>query len=151
MASGQKLMRLCRLREIEEEQSWLELERALDIRNRLERELKRAAEQDLATKREFADCVSVDDRPGRVGATLAADLAGRTRKNLATSLSEWDAMVAELRENFLQRRTRRQQIDTLVGAMKREAETLVTRRAQQMLDDWYVRRNQKVTIGSDRD
>ena len=146
MASQKKLIRLRRLREIEEEQSRLELERAVVVRNRLERDLEQAVEQQLRDKQEFVACVSVDDRPGRTGATIAAGLTGRMRSSLASHLRDWDRTVTELREEYLLRRIGRQQIETLVGAMRRDEETVAGHRAQQMLDDWYGRRNQKVPM-----
>ncbi len=150
MASQKKLIRLCRLREIEEEQSRLELERAVAVRNRLERALELAVEQEFQTKREFGESVWVYDQPGRTGATLAAGLAGMQRQNLAKRRNQWDLTVAGLREDYLQRRIGHQQIESLVSALKRKDETVAANRAQQMLDDWYRRRNQKAAIGPDR-
>ena len=149
MATRKKLVRLCHLREIEEEQSRLELERAVVVRNRLERDLGQTSELELRMKQEFVDFVSVDDRPGRTGATLAVGLAGRQRLNLAKYLSEWDLTVAALRNDYLRRRTGRLQIESLIGAMKRKEETEAAHRAQQMLDDWFGRRSPKVAKGTD--
>lgn len=134
------LNRLLRLRELEEEQSRLELELAVAERNRAQQEIALAARRQALGRSNFAAGIVEQNRLARAAGLFEAEEAHRQRLRLHPQLEAADAAVARQQAEFLLRRTGRRQVETLVENEHDKAEIEAGRRAQQMLDDWYGRR-----------
>jgi flagellar export protein FliJ len=143
MAVQRILRRLQRLRELEEEQSRLELEAAVGNRNRVAQELAAAVQQQIQGRTDFVNGISEEDASGRTGAVIEIEQARRQRLRIEPRLEAADIEVAKQREEFMARRTGRQQVETLVDQERKTEREEAGRRAQQMLDDWYGRRGPK--------
>ena len=141
------LSRLLRLRELEEEQSRLELELAVAERNRAQQEIALAAQRQVLGRRNFAAGIVEQNRLARAAGLFETEEARRQRLHLHPQLEAADAEVARQQAEFLQRRIGRQQVETLVENERGRAEVEAGRRAQQMLDDWYGRRKAKEKLG----
>ncbi len=142
MAQKKTLQRLWRLREMEEEQSRLQLERLVTDRNRLQGRLESALSRKLRVRQDFITSVQGSDRPGRSGAAIEMKLAGEKAAALVPLLKAAERELVRGRDAYLQRRTQRRQVETLLVNARRAAETELGRRTQQILDDWYGRKAQ---------
>jgi len=140
MAVRRVLTRLLRLRELEEEQSRIQLESAVGERDRVQEDLARAAEYLTQGRQSFTAGIANRDALGRTGAALETEQARQQRHRILPQLRAAEAEVTRQREEYLLRRTDRQQVETLVENEKKMAAVEAARRAQQMLDDWYGRR-----------
>ena len=141
------LNRLLRLRELEEEQSRLELELAVAERNRAQQEIAFAARRQAQGRRNFAAGIVEQNRLARAAGLLETEEARKQRLRLYPQLEAADTEVARQQAEFLLRRTGRRQVETLVENEHGKAEIEAGRRAQQMLDDWYGRRKAKERPG----
>jgi hypothetical protein len=140
VAVSRPLRRLLRIRNIEEEQSRLALETSLGELNRLERALAATAERDRCGRR----LVEVSARTGELTDRLAGleegRAAGRYRAALAPRIADAELDVAALREEFLARRVKRRQVETLIQEAEAQDAIEAARHGQQALDDWYGNR-----------
>jgi len=134
---------------MEEEQSRLQLERMVADRNCRQAELEAALDRKLNVGREFMASVQGGDRPGRCGAAMEMKLAGKKVVTLLPLLRAAETELLRGRDEYLGRRTQRQQLETLLVNARRAAETEVARRAQQILDDWYGRKTQIARVVAD--
>ena len=141
------LSRLLRLRELEEEQSRLELELAVAERNRAQQEIAFVTRRQVLGRRNFAAGIVEQNRLARAAALFESEEARRQRLRLYPQLEAADAEVARQQAEFLLRRTGRRQVETLVENERGRAEVEAGRRAQQILDDWYGRRKAKERPG----
>ncbi len=140
MSGTRVLQRLLRLRELQEEQSRVELEAAVGNRNRVAQELAAAASRQAQGRRAFMAGIYVQDATGRTACSVEMEQAEKTRPRIAARLEAADAEVARQREVFLAHRISRRQVETLVSAEQAALKEEAARRMQQMLDDWYGRR-----------
>ena len=140
MAKRNVLERLWRLRELEEEQSRLELESGVAERNRVAQELAEVTAEAARNRREFAARLGDSDTAARTGALVELGRARRWQSAIRPQLDKAEADVELRREEFLARRTTRRQVETLLDREREAARIETARRAQQMLDDWYGRR-----------
>lgn len=143
MAKRRVLVRLLRLRELEEELSRVELEAAVGARNRVAAEQAAAAGRQAQARGGFAASLGDRDTAGRTGAVIAMEQARRQQVRIEPRLESADQEVIRQREGYLTRRTGRQQVETLLEREHRTQQEETARRAQQMLDDWYGRRPPK--------
>jgi flagellar export protein FliJ len=148
MAVKKVLERLLRLRELEEEQSRLTLESAVEDRNRIDRELSDAADRQAQGRRTFVAGMSAPDSVGRCGGVMEMEQARRLRQQIAPRLKAAEDEMTRQRDDFLARRTARRQVETLVDEEQQAGRESEARRAQQMLDDWYGRRRPKRILRS---
>jgi len=137
------LARLLRLRGLEEEQSRLELENTAAALGRVEQERAAVTRRQAMGRRVFVTGIEQSDNRCRPAAVIEMELAQRQRAQVDLRLTAIESEVERQRDEFLERRTRRQQVETLVDAARAESEVTAARRAQQMLDDWYGRRGPK--------
>ncbi len=141
------LNRLLRLRELEEEQSRLELELAVAERNRTQQVIALAARRQALGRSNFAAGIVEQNRLARAAGLLEIEDARKQCLRLHPRLEAADAEVARQQAEFLLRRTGRRQVETLAENEQDKAEVEAGRRAQQMLDDWYGRRKTKERPG----
>jgi len=135
------LPRLLRLRQIEEEESRQALEIAAAERNRAECEFARTVEHYAQSRRQFTAGVLRQNSLDRTGALLEMEQADRDRLVALPALHAANSKEARLKTGFLARRTERRQVEALVETQQRKGNAEDMRRVQQMLDDWYGRRN----------
>jgi flagellar export protein FliJ len=141
MANRRVLSRLLRLRELEEEMSRMELESAVGDRNRVAGELAAAVNRQALGRQSFLVSIGDSDTAGRTGSVISMEQARKLSTRIAPRLEAADREVVRRREEFLSRRTGRQQVETLVEREQRTLKEEAARRAQQILDDWYGRRS----------
>jgi len=140
MAKRNVLERLWRLRELEEEQSRLELEAQVGERNHIAQQLAEAIAGAARSRGEFVARLGDSDTAGRTGALVELEQGRRRQTAIRPQLDNAEAAVELRREEFLARRTTRRQVETLLDREREAARVEAARRAQQMLDDWYGRR-----------
>jgi len=140
MAKRQALKRLWRLREMEEEQSRLELEARVVDRNRVAERLATVVEEAVQSRKSFAARLGDPDTVARTAALMELEQARRLQTAIRPHLEQAESEVELRREEFLARRTGRRQVETLLDREEEKAREATARRAQQMLDDWYGRR-----------
>jgi flagellar export protein FliJ len=136
------LTRLLRLRELEEEQTRIQLESAVGDRDRVQEDLAQTADYLTQGRQSFRASVTNRDAMGRTGAVLETEQARQQRLRILPRLQAAEAEVTRQREEYLLRRTGRRQVETLVENEKEMAAVETARRVQQILDDWYGRRGQ---------
>lgn len=140
MAKRNVLERLWRLRELEEEQSRLELEAQVAERNRIAQHLAEVSSGAARSRDEFVARLADLDTAARTGAMVELEQARRGQAAIRPRLEQAETEVEARREVFLTRRTGRRQVETLLDREREAARSETARRAQQMLDDWYGRR-----------
>ena len=136
-----RLLRLLRLRQLEEDQSRQTLEAAVVERDHAQRQFAMAAEHQTLGRRQFVSGVLRQNPLERTGAVLEIERAAREQTRLLPMLEAAEIEVTQRRALFLAQRTDRRQVETLVENERLKSEVEVARRAQQMLDDWYGRRS----------
>jgi flagellar export protein FliJ len=140
MAKRNVLERLWRLRELEEEQSRLELEARVAERSRVAQNLAEISANAAKSRGDFLARLGDPDTAARTGALVELEHARRGQTAIRPRLDQAEAEVELQREEFLARRTGRRQVETLLDRVREAARSETARRAQQMLDDWYGRR-----------
>ena len=143
MARVSQLNRLLRLRELEEDQARLAFEVAAEARQRVVEERKRATERLRDGRDIFLLEAGSADTSRRAGGLAQLEQARRLQARIEPRLAAADAELARQRQEFLNRRIDREQVETLSAEARRAKEIEAGRRAQQMLDDWYGRRIRK--------
>jgi len=141
MARKQVLLRLLRLRELEEEQGRLELESSAGIRDRVDREHQVALAQRSLGRDMFRDGIGTSDIARRNGGIVEIAFANQRRGLLEIRLNAAESELARQRVEFLNLRAARMQVETLADKVKKLEQVETDRRAQQMLDDWYGHRS----------
>jgi flagellar export protein FliJ len=139
------LPRLLRLRELEEEQSRVDLEAAVGQRNKVQQEKLVTRARLQMGRQSFAAGVAEGNAASRTGAVLQVEQARGQEQPLKLRMAAAEAELAQQFAEFLTRRTDRRQVEALVEQQRSRAALETGRRAQQMLDDWYGRRGQKGT------
>jgi flagellar export protein FliJ len=147
MASSKVLPRLLRLRELEEEQSRAELEASVGVRNRAAAELDRAIQRQNQGRVAFASAIERQNSAERTAATLVLGQVLGQRIEAEEVFAVAESEVELRRDAFLLKRMSRQQVETLVEKQVAQAREQTSRRAQQMLDDWYGRKTPRKGTG----
>jgi flagellar export protein FliJ len=143
MPGKRVLQRLLRIRELQEEQSRVELEAAVGHRNRVADELVETKSRQAQGRSAFVAGISDRDRTGRAAGMIEMEQARKEQPRIATRLEAANAKVERQRNEFLEHRTARRQVETLVSAEQAALREEAARRAQQTLDDWYGRRGSR--------
>ena len=140
MPVSRPLRRLLRVRDLEEEQSRLALESALGELNRLERALAATAERDRRGRRLVEISARTGEWEDRLAGLEEGRAADRHRTALAPRVADAELDVAALRQEFLDRRVERRQVETLIRETEARDAIEAGRHSQQALDDWYGNR-----------
>jgi len=138
------LLRLLRIRELEEEQSRVALESALGEVARLEQALAGAAERDRQGRILVTRSAKDGELPDRLAGIEESHAARRRSLLLVPLLESAEKAAASMREDLLRKRVERRQAESLVEEARAEAATEALRREQQGLDDWLRARNWNV-------
>ena len=137
MAVSRSLRRLLHIRNLEEEQSRVELESAIGGLRQLEIALEATGLRACRGRRlvgASAHSGELEDRLAGVEETLAA---GRHAEALKPRIADAQLDVAALRQEYLARRIERRQAETLIEETEARDAVEAGRRGQQALDDWY--------------
>jgi uncharacterized membrane-anchored protein len=137
MAVSRALRRLLRIRELEEEQGRLALESALGELRDLKNDLAATVDRARSGRRLVASSAHSGELPDRLAGLEETRAAGRRTELLGPRIADAENDVAELRQEFLQRRVERRQAATLIRGAEVLDETDAARRGQRTLDDWF--------------
>jgi flagellar export protein FliJ len=146
MAVSRALRRLLRIRNLEEEQNRRALELAVGELNRLESALTATEEKERRGRRWIESSVRAGDPMDRFAGLEEIRAASRHGKALAPRIESQQEDVADLRQEFLDKRVERRQAETMIE--KNEAREAVEndRHGQQSLDDWYSSRRHRNAV-----
>jgi hypothetical protein len=159
------MRRLLRVLEIEEDQSRAALARALADLKRLQTAMAATAERDRAGRRLVAASASTGELADRLAGLEETRAALRHAAALTPRIAEARLATGARQQEFLSKRIERRQAETLIQRAEADEAIEAGRRAQQGLDDWFLRgahraRNaggetsdmaaEKTSIGEDR-
>lgn len=151
MAVSKALLRLLRLRGMEEDRRRLALEEGL-LRLRSLEEARDAASAKDRQGRELMRTSAVSGQLADRVSALAETAAGcRQVQALAPLIAGSEAEGLRLRQEFAERRMQRRQAETLVDETLELDQAESERRSQQALDDWYGSRRFRELNGSKQD
>lgn len=149
------LNRLLKIRRLVEESSRMELEQRVALATRIEhaQERERAAahhSREEATKAVLDEGVSAQERANRRNMEWANAEAATARRQPLRAMAEGARLrVMDARSAFLERRTERRQVESVLNAEQARWRTDQERRIQRDLDDWFgskqVRQRRKAT------
>jgi flagellar biosynthesis chaperone FliJ len=134
------LRRLLRVRNLEEEQHRLALESALADLHILEQALAHACTAERCGRARLASSASVSDPADRIGALVESASAARHAAALQPRIAAAQQEAVRLRQQFLSKRTERQQAETLIRERETQDAIAAGRRDQQGLDNWFSSR-----------
>lgn len=147
MAVSKSLLRLLRVRGLEEEQRKLALETELARLHRAEAELE-ACHARERRGRALLRSVDVLDR---VTAAVELEAARKQVIFLERRRGEAEREAASLRAAFLEKRTERRQAEALIEEARAADDAEARQRAQQQLDEWHASRREAAhTAAGDR-
>lgn len=140
MAVSRVMLRLLRIRELEEEQNRGALESALGELNRLERALEMTCEYDRQGRRMVAESTHTGIVADRMLGLMESRAAAERSVQLAEQIAEANEEIAALRDALLRKRVERRQSETLVEGVRARHAVETLRREQHSLDDWFRNR-----------
>lgn len=143
MVVSPPLRRLLRVRALEEEQSRLALEAELGELRRLESALHGTEERERRGRELVHDSAKSGEALDRIAGIEESKAASRAGFLLKSRVESAGAMVADLQEEFIEKRVERRQAETLVGEIEAREMIEQGRRSQQRLDDWYGSRGRR--------
>lgn len=147
MAVSKALLRLLRVRGLEEEQHRLALEAELARLHRAESEL----EMCKVRERRGRALLRSPDALDRAIAAVELEAARRRIVFLEHRRAEAEREAAGLRAAFLEKRMERRQAETLVEGARAAQEVQGRQRAQQQLDEWHAARHEAAAGALDAD
>ena len=151
MAVSKALLRLLRLRGMEEDRRRLALEAGLLRLRSLEKARDAASAKDRQGRELMRSSAGSGELADRVSA-LAETAAGRRQVQALTPLiAASEAEDLRLRQEFAEKRTERRQAETLVDETLELDLVKSERRSQQALDDWYGSRRFRERNGPKQD
>ena len=137
MAVSKALLRLIRVRGIEEERRRMALETASQKLRNLEEARDTALGMDRQGRELTMKSVESGELADRISG-LVETAAGRSQARLlAPRIEASEADRLRLQQEFLEKRTERRQAEMLVEEMQALDGVAENRRSQQALDDWY--------------
>jgi hypothetical protein len=140
MASAQVLRRIAAVRRMEEDLQRRALDTALGELSRMELALQGAKERERAGRGLIQKSAANGEVLDRIAGMEESRSAARQAAALKDKIRVAEAAVAKLRQEYLDRRTRRLQAETLAEREQAREAREQDRRSQQSLDDWYLGR-----------
>lgn len=138
MAVSRAMGRLLRVREMEEEQSQAALERAVGEQRRLEAAMAAAEQRARAGRKLLADSATTGELVDRVAGVEQMRSARRHAEALQSRLAEAERALVLRRQEFLEKRVERRQVESLIQKRETEESVEANRRTQRELDDWFL-------------
>jgi hypothetical protein len=139
MAVSRAMRRLLRVLKIQEEHYRAALAAALADLKRLEGAMAATAERDRGGRRLVAASASTGELEDRLAGLEETRAARRHAAVLAPRITEAKLAAGARQREFLSKRIERRQAETLIRKTESEDEIAAGRRAQQELDDWFLR------------
>jgi flagellar biosynthesis chaperone FliJ len=137
MAVSRAMRRLLRIRDLEEEQCRLALDKALSELNSLQQALTATAERARCGRRLVEASVRTGELSDRLAGIEETRAAGHHATALVPRIAEAELLVSAMRQKFLSKRVERRQAETLIRETQARDATEAGRRDQRALDDWY--------------
>jgi flagellar biosynthesis chaperone FliJ len=137
MAVSRALRRVLRVRELEEEQRRLALEAASADLNKLRGAMKYAIDRAHRGRQLIALSAASGELPDRLSGVEEIRTSERFVLVLTPRIAEQEQVVAERRQEYMEKRLERRQAETLIEESKAREELEAGRRAQMALDDWF--------------
>jgi len=137
MPVSRALRRLLRIREIEEEQCRMRLEAASGELHQLTAALEATSERDRRGRQMVSASAHSGELPDRLAGMEESRTAARFADFLVPRIAAQEKQVAQLRQEFLEKRVEHRQVETLIEETQAKDAIETDRRSQQMLDDWY--------------
>lgn len=150
MAISRALSRLLQVRELEEEQRRLALESAQMELHRLETALAAAGERDRQGRALITASARSGDLFDRLAGLEESRASKRHGKALAPRILESEEVVELCREEFLEKRVERRQVETLIEESAAREAVEEGRRGQQSLDMWFGGRKHHTALTAER-
>ncbi len=139
MAVSRAMRRLLSVLEIQEDQYRAALASALADLKRLEGAMAATAERDRRGRRLVAVSASTGELADRLAGLEETSAARRHAAALKPRIAEARLTAGARQREFLSKRTERRQAETLIRKTAAEDALEAARRAQQGLDDWFLR------------
>jgi flagellar export protein FliJ len=140
VAVSRVMLRLLRIRELEEEQNRAALESALGELNRLEHALESTLEWERTGRRMVAESTVTGVIADRLLGLLESRAAAQRSVQLAEQIAEATEEISIRRDALLRKRVERRQAETLVDEARAQQAVETLRREQHSLDDWFRNR-----------
>jgi hypothetical protein len=137
MAASRPLLRLLRIRELEEEQCRLALESSLGELNRLQDAMRATVARERRGRRLVESSARSGELPDRLAGIEEAHAADRLFTVLEPRIAAREEEVMARRGEFLLKRVERRQAETLIEEAAAREAVEADRRSQQALDNWY--------------
>ncbi len=150
MPVSRTLSRLLRVRELEEEQRRLALESAQLELLRLEAALAATGERDRQGRALVTASARSGNLPDRLAGLEESRASTRHLKALEPRIANSAEVVEERREDFLEKRIERRQVETLIEESEAREEVDAGRRGQQSLDAWFGGRKHHAELVAQR-
>jgi hypothetical protein len=140
MAISPALRRLLRIRELEEEQGRIALEAAIGDLNRLMGAQAAAVERGQRGRQLVGSSAMSGDFTDRLAGLEETRAGERLALALTPRIADADEEVANLREDYLEKRVERRQAETLIEEAQARDAIEADRKSQHALDDWFRNR-----------
>ena len=140
MAVSAALRRLLRIRELEEDQGRMALETAIGDLNRLMNVQAATAERGQRGRRLVGLSAVTGEFTDRLAGLEETRAAERYALALAPKIANAHEEVANMREDYLDKRVERRQAETLIEEAEARGAADAERKSQQALDDWFRNR-----------
>lgn len=149
MAAAKSLRRLCEIRRAEEEQTQAAMELAITELQHLETALLRNHECATRARALIASSAHTGEFVDRIAGLEDIRAAERTARGLATRVDAAEKKVQRKRQEFLDKRIERRQVEAVCEAMRAQGAAELTRKSQVVLDDWHrSQRNRSVRVAN---
>jgi phage I-like protein len=139
MAVSRSMRHLLRVLESQEDQYRAALASALADLKRLEGAMAATAERDRGGRQLVADSARTGELTDRLAGLEETRTARRHAAGLTPKITEAKLATTARQREFLSKRIERRQAETLIRKTEAEDNLEAGRRAQQGLDDWFLR------------
>jgi hypothetical protein len=147
MGSARQFTRIVRIRQLAEDQGRRTMNLAIAELVELELALRTAKQREREGRSLVAASACSGDIADRVAGIEESRSASRKALSLAVRIRAAEETVAELRQDYLAKRTSRLQAESLAETERVREQAKKLRKDQQALDDWYLNR---MHMGEDR-
>jgi hypothetical protein len=140
VAVSDSLRRLLHIRTLEEEQRKIALDAALAELHRLENALTAMRARERSGRDHVALSSRSCDATDRIAAIVECESARHGAEIIEARIPEAALRVSSAREEYLQKRVERRQVETVIEETRAALDAEAARRAQQGTDEWFSTR-----------
>jgi hypothetical protein len=145
MAASKILRRLRDIRQAEEEQSHAAMESAIAKLERLVTALEETRTRVRRARLLIAASAQTGEFVDRIAGLEEIRLADLMAKTLAEKIHAAENSAEHKRQEFLDKRIERRQVETVYEAIQARDTEAVNRKSQLMLDDWFSQRKRQTS------